>query len=220
MNPSDRDVPWNTIFEEHCHALSHPSVQYMRKHASTQGTAASSKTNTGKSPPRTTRAQVRNNPEAVLDSGPETVENLASTPSSIQNAMNQSSGEQRPLELPFKATGMDEELFLASGWVTALPPQQGIPGWQRFTMVKFFIPDWYDFDPELDSLEELNLKEVAQLACAAGIEGLWCYEGIVLPGGNVTVGRWWSPATGSGLGMEKPDGDGAYSGPFFWWCVD
>lgn len=43
-------------------------------------------------------------------------------------------------------------------------------------------------------------------------EGLWCYEGVVLPGDKVVLGRWWSPDDGVG--------EGQYSGPFLLWNVD
>ena len=38
---------------------------------------------------------------------------------------------------------------------------------------------------------------------------LWCYEGVVLPGGMMIVGRWWSPHTVNVL-----------TGPFLFWRVD
>jgi len=57
-------------------------------------------------------------------------------------------------------------------------------------------------------------------------DALWAYEGIVIPGGEIIVGRWWSadeedPGVGIG-GMPVPaDGGGdCYSGPFMFWCVD
>ena len=44
------------------------------------------------------------------------------------------------------------------------------------------------------------------------MSALWAYEGVVLPGGQMMLGRWWSP--GDGLGRDM------YSGPFILWCVD
>lgn len=42
---------------------------------------------------------------------------------------------------------------------------------------------------------------------------LWAYEGCVLPGGQVILGRWWAPS-------DDPANDGsAYSGPFIFWCI-
>lgn len=106
----------------------------------------------------------------------------------------------RPMSFRFNGSGSDaEEPFLASGWLNPLPPQQGIPGWQRLTMMKYF---------EVEDDEE-----------SAGVYGanidwdaLWAYEGVVLPGGKIVVGRWWSPNSG----VEEDQ----YSGPFVLWCVD
>jgi hypothetical protein len=89
----------------------------------------------------------------------------------------------------YEGIGYDDEDFYATGWITPLPPQFGIPGFQRMTMMKYFrhgdSVDW---------------------------GALWAYEGVILPGGQVIVGRWWEP---EGLGEEHQ-----YSGPFILWCVD
>ena len=42
-------------------------------------------------------------------------------------------------------------------------------------------------------------------------DALWAYEGVVLPGGQIIVGRWWSP---------EEDSSDLYSGPFIFWNVD
>ena len=70
----------------------------------------------------------------------------------------------------FNGVGYDDETFFASGWLNPLPPQQGIPGWQRMTMMKYFKRP----DGTLDD------------------DAFWAYEGVVLPGGQVIVGRWWA----------------------------
>lgn len=59
--------------------------------------------------------------------------------------------------------------FNAIGWLNPLPPQAGIPGWQRITFMKHFMDD---------------LEQVDQ-------DNLWAYEGVVLPGGRIILGRWW-----------------------------
>lgn len=98
----------------------------------------------------------------------------------------------RPVSFRFEGQGEDTmEEFLATGWLSPLPPQQGIPGWLRMTMMKYFTDD--------------NTG-------AMDMDALWAYEGVVLPGGQIILGRWWSPNNG-------PQGE-AYSGPFILWCVD
>jgi hypothetical protein len=84
----------------------------------------------------------------------------------------------------FSGAGQDAaEQFFASGWLNPLPPQEKIPGWQRMTMMKYFDNE----DGTIDT------------------DALWAYEGVVLPGGKMIIGRWWSPMDG----MED-----MYSGPF------
>lgn len=77
------------------------------------------------------------------------------------------------------------------GWINPLPPQEGVPGWQRMTMMKY------------QALDEEGTID---------FESLYAYEGIVLPGGQILVGRWWSP--------HSEYGEDMYSGPFIMWCVD
>ncbi|TKA76036.1 hypothetical protein B0A55_05109 [Friedmanniomyces simplex] len=94
----------------------------------------------------------------------------------------------------FQFTGEGHDVaedFCAQGWLNALPAQQGVPGWQRMTMMKYY--------------EDLQTGGVDH-------DSLWAYEGVVLPGGQIMLGRWWSP--GDGVGSEQ------YSGPFILWCVD
>lgn len=79
------------------------------------------------------------------------------------------------------------------GRLHGIPPQAGIPGFQRITIFKFY-PDNNDmFDPS----------------------SMWVYEGCVLPGNRIIVGRWW---------WVSPDEDLADheipSGPFLFWNVD
>lgn len=72
--------------------------------------------------------------------------------------------------MQFTGTGTDlEDDFQALGWLNALPDQCGIPGWMRITFMKHFLEDLDDVDSD----------------------NLWAYEGAVLPGGRIIVGRWW-----------------------------
>lgn len=81
-----------------------------------------------------------------------------------------STGDPKMKNIQFMGQGEDlEDDFNALGWLNPLPPQQGIPGWMRITFMKHFMDD-------LDSEEQDNL---------------WAYEGVVLPGGRIILGRWW-----------------------------
>ncbi|KAJ8109151.1 hypothetical protein OPT61_g7670 [Boeremia exigua] len=94
--------------------------------------------------------------------------------------------------LQFTGTGMDlDDDFHAIGWLNALPDQCGIPGWQRITFMKHFAED-------LDDVDDDNL---------------WAYEGVVLPGGRIIVGRWW-------FASETVDFDRDYNGPFILWAAE
>lgn len=91
----------------------------------------------------------------------------------------------------FGGNGDDsDEMFKCEGFLNTLPPQHGIPGWKRMTMMKYY----YDDQGHID------------------MQALWAYEGVMLPGGKIMVGRWWCPTDGVGANM--------YSGPFILWNVD
>jgi hypothetical protein len=91
----------------------------------------------------------------------------------------------------FEGLGYDDEKFYASGWINPIASQRGVPGWSRMSMMKYFK----DPDGSLDQ------------------NAFWAYEGVVLPGGNMIVGRWWAadPA-------KSPEDQ--YSGPFLLWNID
>lgn len=54
----------------------------------------------------------------------------------------------------------------------------------------------------------------------------WAYEGVVLPGGQIMVGRWWSPGETRFDPLNVPNGhelswhDRLVTGPWIFWCVD
>ena len=91
----------------------------------------------------------------------------------------------------FEGLGYDEEKFHMVGYIHPLTPQHGVPGWYRVAMMKFFM--------------NKDKKIVAGTT--------WAYEGVMLPGGQMIVGRWWAPDT------MRP-GVNVYSGPFIYWNVD
>ncbi|OBT69421.1 hypothetical protein VE03_01163 [Pseudogymnoascus sp. 23342-1-I1] len=92
----------------------------------------------------------------------------------------------------FFGLGRSDVDYHLHGRMHGLPPQAGIPGFQRVSMLKY-------------------------LPCPHGMYGTgytsyWAYEGCVLPGNQIMLGRWWSP-TGS---MERGR---TYCGPFIFWRV-
>lgn len=128
----------------------------------------------------------------------------------------------------FTGSGIDADPYQCSGIIHALPPQHGIPGWQRITMMKVFglgsssasssqptsAPQ--GDDPFVSSSSNgsigLGKSNGASTAPVAVDESYWAYEGVVLPGGMIMLGRWWSPAD------ETVDRLG--TGPFIFWNVD
>ena len=85
-----------------------------------------------------------------------------------------------PPDIRFDGQGTDlDDPFFATGWLNALPPQCDIPGWQRISFMKHF---------------EEDLHEVGQ-------DDLWAYEGVVVPGGRMILGRWWFASVSGGCGV-------------------
>lgn len=80
------------------------------------------------------------------------------------------------------------------GRLHAMTPQQGIHGFQRLTMIKFYTR-------MENGVEEYDPSQV------------WAFEGCVLPGARIVLGRWWDSGT-------QPDDINAMGGPFLWWNVD
>ncbi|QSZ35260.1 hypothetical protein DSL72_008129 [Monilinia vaccinii-corymbosi] len=76
------------------------------------------------------------------------------------------------------------------GAVHGIPPQHGIPGFQRVTIMKFFPDEMGNYDPGQS----------------------WGYEGCVLPGGRIIIGRWFDARSDSDIDVM--------SGPFVFWNVD
>ena len=78
--------------------------------------------------------------------------------------------ENHNADIRFDGSGEDlHDDFFTTGWLNALPPQCDIPGWQRITFMKYFEDDF---------------NTVSR-------DNLWAYEGVVLPGGRIILGRWW-----------------------------
>lgn len=94
------------------------------------------------------------------------------TPTRAQsrNKPKETTNDQLQKNIQFVGTGIDlDDDFNAVGWLNSLPDQQGIPGWQRITFMKHFMDDYAQVERD----------------------NLWAYEGVVLPGGRIILGRWW-----------------------------
>lgn len=93
-----------------------------------------------------------------------------------------------PAYKDFFGLGKAKVKYHLYGRMHALPPQAGIQGWQRVSMIK----------------EMPNGKSSKY---GVGQTETWAYEGIVLPGGQIIIGRWFDSTNDS------------YSGPFIFWQV-
>lgn len=91
-----------------------------------------------------------------------------------------------------------------AGIVNSLPPQCGIPGWQRFTMVSYETPP-----SGSEQKGYLDAKE-------ADLHPYLRYEGVMLPGESIIVGRY-------SLGDEYRDDDDPEQflqrGAFIYWLA-
>lgn len=80
--------------------------------------------------------------------------------------------------------------------------------------MKFFVDEGVsDEDHDADSFSMSGMK-TANPFDYMDTEALWAYEGVVLPGGEIIAGRWWSPQD------EDAGDEELYSGPFMFWCCD
>jgi hypothetical protein len=78
------------------------------------------------------------------------------------------------------------------GRIHAINNQGDIHGWQRVTIMKFFETKTGEYDPK----------------------NVWAYEGVVLPGGHMIIGRW------SDALANHADRHNSQSGPFIFWNVE
>ncbi|MCJ1478978.1 hypothetical protein MMC13_007662 [Lambiella insularis] len=119
----------------------------------------------------------------------------------------------------FQGHGYGAGKFRCAGTVTALPPQGPnglIPGFQRITMMKWFDASdqdnpFFPTDDHLDTSSQQSsiVEDFLQLMSLVGDlrnvdVDAWAYEGIVLPGGKIMLGRWWAPVETPEHDLEDP----------------
>ncbi|MCJ1223689.1 hypothetical protein MMC12_000332 [Toensbergia leucococca] len=204
-------TPWPRAFEKHLHSLPLPELvgtlkygvnfnhQNHRDHTQELISLNRQRSKYLPSPPSTP-------PFSPAPPSSLTPPSSLASPGSIPPSPSTYSFEKIPKPrkgrdyLPFIGTGNDAEAFHCAGNVHALPPQHGIPGWQRITLMKHFQP--------LSAASSSDSSELVDMDIG---NGCWAYEGIVLPGGMMMLGRWWSPLDDS---EER-----ACTGPFIFWNV-
>lgn len=90
----------------------------------------------------------------------------------------------------FFGIGQDNgDAYYLVGTVHPIADMSGISGWKRISFVK-----------SLPNRDERSTY--------------WAYEGIVIPGGEIMMGRWWNPLAG-----DIGDG-GTYCGCWAFWNTD
>ena len=106
----------------------------------------------------------------------------------------------------FRGSGRDALDFSCHGIVHPLPPQNDFPGWQRITLMKrsdeISTPGHKPNIPGLDTsafnvLSDTTFPNINSPNMAPAIDDeinreCWCYEGVILPGGKIILGRWVS----------------------------
>ncbi|KAF1956167.1 hypothetical protein CC80DRAFT_472857 [Byssothecium circinans] len=106
-----------------------------------------------------------------------------------QHSKKSSTDDIATKNIGIKGWGEDlQDHFYATGFLNPLPDQCDILGWQRITLMKHFEEDLSDHDGD----------------------NLWAYEGVVLPGGKIILGRWYYAS----------EDENDYSGPFILWQVE
>ncbi|KAF7894650.1 uncharacterized protein EAF01_010100 [Botrytis porri] len=137
--------------------------------------------------------------ETTLHSDP--FSNAAPEPISQRRTSRRATRSKKDFKKPKENPNPGVEYFYGSshdssstahfyGAVHGIPPQHGISGFQRITIMKFF-PDQNGFHDPGQS---------------------WGYEGCVLPGGRIIVGRWFDAQSRSSRDVM--------SGPFVFWNTD
>ncbi|KAF2495820.1 hypothetical protein BU16DRAFT_560682 [Lophium mytilinum] len=102
---------------------------------------------------------------------------------------------RKPQPISIEGEGKDDGTFYASGWMSDVPAQENIEGWKRMSFIKYYTDSFGNVDQG----------------------ALWGYEGVVLPGGKLCLGRWW--AVEQEADEEWEEDDELYSGPFILWNV-
>jgi hypothetical protein len=133
--------------------------------------------------------------ETILNSEPWKVSDQSQPQGKRSSPRGKAKEPKRPDVMHFWGSshgGKNAHLF---GRIHALPPQQDVYGFQRVVVMKFYTRK----EAGQDVYDPLQV---------------YGYEGCVLPGGRIIVGRWWD------ANADRNDPLNLASGPFIWWNVD
>lgn len=259
FSPAANCTPWPKVFESHLNALPpmslckkldklvnpdpHPDVTSLIYF----GQRLRPKT-TLKTPPSTPRTSGSPSRQEMKFPVPDDFLPLSAPPTPTFTSPRRGVHYQQ-----FIGSGTDAEPYHCNGILHPLPPQHGIPGWHRITLMKYFDPtdqesssspsspsttatmSQCDISPTSShsSCSSSNTTSLAEWPCPVDNpvsftpvntlpqidhdtmdvdNGCWAYEGVVLPGGKIILGRWWSP-------IQDSD-EMTCIGPFIFWEVD
>ena len=205
-------VTWPDVFERHLQSLPSPTlVHALQNYLPTQKTTRSGVKHV-QGPSKITKPGRKGSPKHRKSATP-------SPPLTPSRKVDLPAPKPGRDYLMFNGSGHDAEDFHCLGNIHALPPQFGIPGWQRITMMKYFGPAPASPsssapsspNPFSGAPDDIHFGEGLEWDSTGVDDGCWAYEGVVLPGGKIILGRWWSPL--------DETGEREWTGPFIFWNV-
>lgn len=95
------------------------------------------------------------------------------------------------------------------GFFEVIPEPQGqIPGWIRICFLSYLK---YGDDAYYDGTTAYDDEEDGALYLDDGLESVYGFEGVVLPGGKIVLGQYWDMAN------EEEDEEKCERGPSIYW---
>jgi len=244
FSPLGNSVAWPQVFEEHLHALPPVSLCSLLSPVSKSprhGHAGRNLRCSNIMTRSTTANSMRldNPPSTPTEIAPQGHSRTANTQPSTPPPSPPITCPRKGIDyIQFSGSGTDCDNYCCSGILHPLPPQHGIPGWQRLSMMKFtalqpsISSDGSSSSPSSGSATTSSSSTASSPTSTEVLESegaitdffgtseddydieideqTWAYEGIVLPGGAMILGRWWSPLD---------DEHRRCTGPFIFWNV-
>ena len=215
---SDYDnLRWPGAFERHLKAIP-PVPRSVRSKQMTQGniikekTAARQKQPDNKTVNNTQGTLERRNRSAPIRKSRTTIGDLSMDSPNVEKFTSSLPSEHASPQKGrdfLQFTGSMTRDFNSPGWPDGicgilhdLPDQAGVPGFQRISFMRLELNE--------PSTQGKAATMVYQNHANSHHSDSFCFEGVVLPGGHMILGRWWRPF----------DDENQYStGPFIMWEV-